>query len=65
MKSCGGSTQNTFGIRRLSKELLYLRLMPKKIDAFTEGIRYDSLTGRHSITIDVPPGDHVLIVSSN
>ena len=42
------------------KELLYLRLMPKKIDAFTEGIRYDSLTGRHSITIDVPPGDHVL-----
>lgn len=34
--------------------------MPKKIDAFTEGIRYDSLTGRHSITIDVPPGDHVL-----
>lgn len=34
--------------------------MPKKIDAFTKGIRYDSLTGRHSITIDVPPGDHVL-----
>lgn len=43
------------------KELLYLRLMPKKIDRFTEGINYDSLASHEQIVINAPQGeDYVL-----
>jgi len=42
------------------KELVSLRLMPKKVDVFTEGVYYDNLVGNQTITIDVPAGKHVL-----
>lgn len=42
------------------RELLYLRLMPKQVNEFTEGISYDKLVGNETITIDVPEGEYVL-----
>lgn len=43
-----------------AKELIYLRLMPKRVDRFTEGMPYDRLVGNETIEIDVPEGDYVL-----
>lgn len=43
-----------------TKELKYIRLMPKKVDAFTEGISYNDLVKNETISINVPPGRHVL-----
>lgn len=42
------------------KKLLYLRLMPKRVDRFTEGISYDALAAKERIEIPVPEGDYVL-----
>lgn len=42
------------------KELMYIRLMPKKVDSFTEGIYLDELADEESIRIQVPPGRHVI-----
>lgn len=43
------------------KELLYLRLMPKHIDHFTEGQNLDSLASQEQIIIEAPEGeDYVL-----
>ena len=42
------------------KELLYLRLMPKHIGHFTEGVAYNNLVTNDTITLDVPKGEHVL-----
>jgi len=42
------------------KELMYLRLMPKTVNEFTEGISYDHLIQNETIKIDVPPGEYVL-----
>lgn len=42
------------------KELMYLRLMPKQINEFTEGISIDEQVNNEQITIQVPSGKHVL-----
>ena len=42
------------------KELVYLRLMPKQIDRFTEGVEYNHLVNNDIITLDVPQGEYVL-----
>lgn len=42
------------------KRLLYLRLMPKRVERFTEGIVCDGAANDETIRIDVPQGDHVL-----
>ena len=43
------------------KELVFLRLMPKCITDFTEGISYDHLVGSSQITVTAPSdGDYVL-----
>lgn len=42
------------------KRLLYLRLMPKRVERFTEGIVCDAAANDETIRIDVPEGDHVL-----
>ncbi|WP_295939293.1 glycosyl hydrolase [uncultured Alistipes sp.] len=43
-----------------TKELMFIRLMPKNVDTFTEGVAYDKLIGNQTISIDVPQGDYVL-----
>jgi len=42
------------------KELMYLRLMPKQVNEFTEGIAFDELVKGENISIDVPQGQYVL-----
>ena len=42
------------------KELMFIRLMPKNVDKFTEGVSYDELAGEETISIDVPEGEYVL-----
>ncbi len=42
------------------KELVSLRLMPAKVDSFTDGEYLDGLAGNDVISFDVPGGDHVL-----
>lgn len=42
------------------KELMYIRLMPKKVDAFTKGTYYDELSSDETISVNVPAGEHVL-----
>lgn len=42
------------------KELVYIRLMPARVDQFTEGTSFDSLVNRDQITIQVPAGEHVI-----
>lgn len=43
------------------QELLFLRLLPKHVDAFTPGISYDSLVGNPTIEIEIPgSGEYVL-----
>ena len=42
------------------KRLRFLRLMPRRIDAFTEGTVYDALVDDETIAIDVPAGEYVL-----
>ena len=42
------------------KEVVYLRLMPKKVSQFTEGVYLDKLASNENITFDVPAGEHVL-----
>lgn len=42
------------------KELVYIRLMPKKVNTFTEGVFYDNLAANETVSIDVPAGKHVL-----
>lgn len=46
--------------RESQNELMYIRLMPKKVGAFTPGVSYDGLVGDQTISIDVPQGEHVL-----
>lgn len=41
------------------KELMYIRLMPRKVDSFTEGENYDRLADNDTIGFDVPAGEHV------
>ena len=41
------------------KELVYIRLMPAKVDQFTEGVNYDNLAREETITFDVPAGKYV------
>lgn len=43
-----------------TKELLFIRLMPKHVAHFTEGVSYDEQAGNDTITVDVPEGEHVL-----
>ena len=43
-----------------TKELLFIRLMPKHVAHFTEGVSYDDQAGNDTITVDVPEGEHVL-----
>lgn len=43
-----------------TKELLFIRLMPKHVAHFTEGVSYDNQAGNDTITVDVPEGEHVL-----
>lgn len=43
-----------------TKELLFIRLMPKQVTTFTEGVVYDALAGNERIAIDVPQGEYVL-----
>lgn len=43
-----------------AKELMYIRLMPEKVDSFTEGVDYDSLAGEDDIRIEVPAGKHII-----
>lgn len=43
-----------------TKELLFIRLMPKEVTEFTEGVSFDDQAGNDRITVDVPDGKHVL-----
>lgn len=43
-----------------SKELMYIRWMPQKVDSYTEGTYYDALASNETISISVPAGKHVL-----
>lgn len=42
------------------KELVYIRLMPARVDEFTEGTSFDSLVNKDQITVQVPAGEHVI-----
>lgn len=46
--------------REGQKELMYIRLMPKRVETFTPGVSYDRLVGDQTIAIDIPQGDYVL-----
>lgn len=43
------------------KELVYLRLMPKRVSEFTPGVSYDALAGDERIEIEVPPGEEQVL----
>lgn len=43
-----------------TKELMFIRLMPKHVAHFTEGVSYDEQAGNDTITVDVPEGEYVL-----
>lgn len=42
------------------KELQFMRLAPVKLDSLSSVINLDADVGKDTITINVPPGDHVL-----
>lgn len=42
------------------KTLMYVRVMPRYIDKFTEGICYDNIAGDEILTVNIPAGKHVI-----
>lgn len=42
------------------KELVYLRLLPKHVEQFTEGVYFDKLVSNEQISLNVPAGEYVL-----
>lgn len=46
--------------RDSKKELMYIRLMPEKVDTFTPGTSFDYLADKSDFEINVPAGKYVL-----